>query len=40
MINIDKKFVDEGLRLNKGTDYGWLTSILMFLNVGIFGFAV
>lgn len=33
MITIDKKFVDEGLRLKRGMDYGWLTLILVFLNV-------
>lgn len=30
---MDKKFVGEGLRLKKGMDYGWITLILIFLNV-------
>lgn len=30
---MDKKFVGEGLSIKRGTDYGWITLILIFLNV-------
>lgn len=33
MLNMDKKFVDEGSRLQREMEHDWITLILIFRNV-------